>query len=434
MERRGLLDIIGESVLPGLYGKETVGDRVAAAQQGLLGAYATGGNKGLFDYMKTPAYTGPMNELGGAFAGSVTGKAAQRLAQDLPEGIGLNVKSRPDGSAFVMVGDTNWGGVGGEQIGDTLRVTHSEIVNPADRGKGYGVAMYEKLIDYARQNGLKLTSDLTVEPPAARVYDALERRGYPVQRHPDTVFEPPDGDLSEGLYYASGMKEGPFSIDLRAMTPARSGGIAAKAGAEGKAAVAASHALPMDEASRIARARDMGFDISPKSEAQAAMITDARKMPLYHITGSDVSSFELGHDPSSHSGGGAIWLRTDPKTNPAAHQVSGHSTIYADGANDMPLVISDRLSPLPTQTMRDMVNNGELNGAFPYVITMAENKKLRDMGYGLVHRLNEVAVLDPTAIRSRFAAFDPAKADSADLLAARGPMTGPREDERKRKK
>ena len=49
--------------------------------------------------------------------------------------------------------------------------------------------------------------------------------------------------------------------------------------------------------------------------------------------------------------------------------------------------------------------------------------KLASQGYaGIRFEDGEVKVFDPSAIRSRFAKFDPKKAGSADLMAALGPL------------
>ena len=47
-----------------------------------------------------------------------------------------------------------------------------------------------------------------------------------------------------------------------------------------------------------------------------------------------------------------------------------------------------------------------------------------EAGYGRYNPTTHYAVFDPKNIRSRFAKFDPDKADSADLLAANPPTAG----------
>lgn len=58
---------------------------------------------------------------------------------------------------------------------------------PGAKGKGRGVALYERLAQQAQAKGLTLASDFSVSPDAVEVYRALERRGFEVTRNPATV-------------------------------------------------------------------------------------------------------------------------------------------------------------------------------------------------------------------------------------------------------
>lgn len=68
----------------------------------------------------------------------------------------------------------------------TLQVRDARLPVEA-RGKGAGVAMAERLFQEAQARGLTLISDNRVSDNAARVYAALERRGYTVKRNPANV-------------------------------------------------------------------------------------------------------------------------------------------------------------------------------------------------------------------------------------------------------
>jgi hypothetical protein len=193
-----------------------------------------------------------------------------------------------------------------------------------------------------------------------------------------------------------------------AMTPVKGAAIAAKAGTGGKVAADVAHALPMDKDSRMWRAMEGGYNID---------------RPLYHLTKSDIEAFRLNADPSSHTGGGAIWLRPNPRSHVSTHQTGGTGTdIYAEGANDIPLY-SRLNSEVPYDIYSKMKDEGKLNPSFPFRVTTDENKLLSGMGYDHIvvpgEQMGEVVALDPSKLRSKFAAFDPAKADSADLLASR---------------
>lgn len=76
--------------------------------------------------------------------------------------------------------------------GQYLRVNYAQVKG-AKRGKGKGVALYEEAVRQAGDQGLQLASDIKVSPEAARVYDALERRGYTITRNDYEIDD--DGQL-----------------------------------------------------------------------------------------------------------------------------------------------------------------------------------------------------------------------------------------------
>ena len=206
----------------------------------------------------------------------------------------------------------------------------------------------------------------------------------------------------------------PLSDDMLGVLLLMSGGgmsVAPKnaVGMSGGRLASAVERLPMDEASRMARAAEGGFNY-----------------PGYHLTKSDFNEFKLNSDPTSHTGGGAIWLRDNPQSNVAAHQVSSPREIYVEGARDIP-VYARTVNQPPPSVISDLQQQKKLSWDFPRRISMEENRLLRSMGYDSVEQRGELAVLDPKNIRSRFAAFDPTKRDSADILSSRGvgPMSLP---------
>lgn len=116
--------------------------------------------------------------------------------------------------------------------------------------------------------------------------------------------------------------------------------------------------LPMDEASRMGRAREMGFDVDT---------------PLYHGTAAEFDRFDLRHRSDGVDG---VHLTSDP----------ARASLYADkerarGASN------ERVLPL-------FARDAERVGDGHYVVR------------------------DPRNIRSRFAAFDPSRSGESDLLAA----------------
>lgn len=178
-----------------------------------------------------------------------------------------------------------------------------------------------------------------------------------------------------------------------AMTPARGAGIAARAGTEAKTAVAASHALPMDEASRMARAREMGFD---------------PERVVYHGTDADFREFDLG-------------LAANPKEK-AVFFTNKASEAEHFGDPREYLIKGDMLGVRWKDFSEDPIYDPEIMAAIldhakSVGSSVVNIKGIQNFEGGPLS--TTVAVFDPKNIRSRFAAFDPAKADSAELLASR---------------
>lgn len=67
-----------------------------------------------------------------------------------------------------------------------LQAREAEVTQ-AFRGQKHGVAMAERLVKEASKRGLTFVSDTRVSDNAARVYEALERRGYTVKRNPANI-------------------------------------------------------------------------------------------------------------------------------------------------------------------------------------------------------------------------------------------------------
>jgi GNAT superfamily N-acetyltransferase len=78
--------------------------------------------------------------------------------------------------------------VGGAELhvrhaGPDLKVI--SVDSPEDmRGQGVGKALYRALFTEAQRLGMGVVSDLTVEEPAARVWESMKREGFPIEKHP----------------------------------------------------------------------------------------------------------------------------------------------------------------------------------------------------------------------------------------------------------
>jgi hypothetical protein len=145
--------------------------------------------------------------------------------------------------------------------------------------------------------------------------------------------------------------------------------------------------LPMDEASRMARAREMGFDTG---------------LPLYHGTGSDFQAFDPARFGQSDHGaqGRGVYASQSPDL------ASSYATLVAeDGRQVYPLTYGLRnayAGEIPTA----MYDEGR---------SVAFTNSLQGAGFDGVMRPNqrrggevtEAVAFDPALVRSRFALFDP---------------------------
>jgi len=144
------------------------------------------------------------------------------------------------------------------------------------------------------------------------------------------------------------------------------------------------------------RARRMGFDVDT---------------PLYHGTRSDFEGFDIARAGQNDHGvnGRGVYLTPDASTANVYAQLSR----VGDAPNILPTFARVR-NPLELDSAM-LPRNAEES------IALTERAKARGHD-GIVTRtrdgqLNEVIVFDPSNIRSRFAAFDPARSNSRDLLA-----------------
>lgn len=80
-------------------------------------------------------------------------------------------------------------------VKDGRLVVDAASVPEEMRGQGLGVSLYERAIAWANERGLEFASDDTVSGSAAKVYEALARRGYEVVKSP-TASETYKGAIS----------------------------------------------------------------------------------------------------------------------------------------------------------------------------------------------------------------------------------------------
>ena len=194
------------------------------------------------------------------------------------------------------------------------------------------------------------------------------------------------------------------SADLAGLAAIGSGPFAPR-GAVGAGAVRRPKTkLPMDEASRMARASEAGFYMD---------------LPLYHGTNKTFSSFEKGAaKPGAEPGQQGVWTALDPKAadefaQVAAGRSQGNAQIY----------------PLRHRAKKSGVI--QLSGDEQNHEIAATLAQAWDDGFDAVMLRNYttpagkmdkniLVVRDPAQLRSPYAAFDPAKSLSADILASGG--------------
>jgi hypothetical protein len=180
--------------------------------------------------------------------------------------------------------------------------------------------------------------------------------------------------------------------------------------ANGGRRIAPSSHLPMDDASRLDRAKELGFDV---------------EKTWYHGTGADsIESFDLGKSGSMHHGGHppsvlftpdegrANWYRENSarKTGQSGHVVRAH---IRPGNQ----TILDASDPNVAENLRARLAAARDGGSDSVILRNHRDTPLPDGTYP-----DELFVFNPKDIRSVDAAFDPAKSDSANLLYSNSPQ------------
>ena len=288
------------------------------------------------------------------------------------------------------------GGAQGEMkaniMDDTMSVWGSSIPEGM-RGQGNGTAMYKAALDWAQKNGIKsVQSDATITRDAERVYEALARQGYNVERNPDAYFS--QGFLRHQVDPVYQVRIG----DQAAATQAKNRNTLAEALAKREQKplgyddwseewrVAFDKGLPMDQASRMARAKEQGFRFD---------------RPMFR-------SDAAGLDTLNPSSNGATWMSSSPKvaeeylTDAAGREAGQVYPVVTRGEYG----VRDQRNFLDPRAIREGRQDG-MDGVYaPQINDAPISGKLSDIQ----------GVFDPSNIRSVNAAFDPANAGKPTLL------------------
>jgi hypothetical protein len=169
--------------------------------------------------------------------------------------------------------------------------------------------------------------------------------------------------------------------------------------------------LPMDKASRMERAKYMGFDVDTT---------------YYHGTGADFSEFKNKQERDYGYSGQGYYFTDEPATasfyaDTTAKKGGNPNVIPANLKMQNPYIIKEYTDqPRGMQAGQDKGFTEKLKAeGYDGVITKMID---RDSATGEIfdEYIEEVVTFDPKNIRSVNAAFDPSKKDSANLLAGVG--------------
>ena len=160
--------------------------------------------------------------------------------------------------------------------------------------------------------------------------------------------------------------------------------------------------LPMDEASRMARARAMGFDVDT---------------PMYHGTASrDIEEF-LPRGGGEDSERTLNWYRSRVAANEPIGGMNFRSGSFfspdAEFANNYTAENTGVVYPVFLRTRNPLsFESSSRKWSLQNQGQSADALVITDSG-----KVNEVAVIEPSNVRSRFAAFDPSRSNRRDILA-----------------
>ena len=169
--------------------------------------------------------------------------------------------------------------------------------------------------------------------------------------------------------------------------------------------------LPMDAASRAARATDAGFTTGRDRQDVMRELRKLDNPQLVHYTNQDFNEFRIPERENRQ----AIWATPDPNANLATKD--NWRSFDEEGVNGIPIMarMSQRVSPFEFRMDGDPMTPG-----FPRNVTLADVAKANSVGADYAEAGLEYAIFDPRNIRSRFARFDPEFRHLANLSAGLG--------------
>ena len=393
--------------------------RTYAAVSGLLG---TAPDQMGFSVLN-PDYQGIQNVARPAYGLGIAAQLAPFLApitKGLPVGASIknvgkkNIDVSLNEASNFLSAKSEFGQVGGtirppDRLSDKpyLQINYAEV-EKASRGTGKGKELYQSLIDDAQARGLRVFSDSTVEKQAVNVYKSLGKKDYQLK-------DMTRGSLEDGAVYGAGARGPAFEIlpkqsfqypqqaalDLaqqRAALPVEQGGLG----------------LPRSNTAEQ-RAKAMGFDKEG-----------------FHATGSDFRQIDPNRNAQSDYGTIGQGFYIDPSPNAAYSNLVAQINQPKAPQSVMPVMFNSRdlydltgtIGPRNAEQSRQLTANIKNAGQSGTYTTMPDGS------------INEVAVFDPSIVRSRFAAFDPFRrsaAVAATMGAAAPDLLAAQQDEEMRK-
>jgi hypothetical protein len=324
---------------------------------------------------------------------------------------------------------------------ESYAAAERDLANP-DSGLLYD-GKYRQILwsaDKVRDHNSQSSSPVDHDPfssapaPSSRAQEKFNKIADAVAAGAKNAIETPGRAMREGITTDQAVDwAAPTALGMIGMGPigAERGAVGAAGGRLG------SGALPMDEASRMARAREMGFVVDE---------------PLYHGGGKSFSEFDVKKAGSVAGSRGQQGVFFSPSPQVASHyaDLGGIRDVKAGetphGVHDIPYGLADRPGETfyehksyvydGSQVYPAVVNPGKQKVVeIPYYNTAevdAAVKQARQQGYDTLRikgmadtgggaagsRADQIVVLNPANIRSKFAVFDPANKDSGFILGS----------------
>lgn len=364
----------------------------------------------------------------GMFGGRLTGSAdnaaiARSLDTDIARQIHeaqrlANPEADPNRLAQIARKGNEWevsspvGNIVAYDAPHGVQIKGAGLDEGVPKGMGYGMPLYETLANEAAAAGKPVASDQIVSRPAQNVYGAMSRRGYDVQGPPANALRHPDsGSLiaNEPIYSVSAPNVAPREMppplpDNILYANSKSSGVpgALTAQAAEQARPRVPNPMPMDVASRTARAKQMGFD------------TDTT---WYHGTSTPgLTELKPGmRDPG-------IWV-TDDKMN---------ANNYARGSDADLHSLRARYSNPYIVEFGDDMSPTNMGSSIPFDNNVDIVKHAFNNGYDAVHfpygnfseSGNTIVLRNGNQLRDILAEFDLEKSGSANLLSINPKYSG----------